>query len=159
MAQHILRGLFPFPYFSPGSFRRNRGQAQMIEGMAADLEKSVDLSNLAGPHHCPFGICSRNIKGCFQSVSHQKVDGAEICWVSIIYTDGYIFLTGGTHITNITNVWKLLGWFISHTDSSLQVGQDSPLNFCFRGQCVCRARTVRCAIAGTLLGSEGGQED
>jgi hypothetical protein len=131
----------------------------MIEGMAADLEKSVDLSNLAGPHHCPFGICSRNIKGCFQSVSQQKVDGAEICWVSIIYADGYIFLTGGTHITNITNVWKLLGWFISHSDSSLQVGQDSPLNFVFEASAFAGLALYDAQIAGTLLGSEGGQED
>src|SRR5580692_7828528 len=79
----------------------------MIQGMAADLEKSVDLSNLARPHHCPFGICSRNIKGCFESVSHQKVDRAEIRWVSIIYADGYVFLTGGTHISPVSPTCRM----------------------------------------------------
>jgi len=123
----------------------------MIEGMAADLEKSVDLSNLAGPHHCPFGICSRNIKGCFQSVSHQKVDGAEICWVSIIYADGYIFLTGGTHITNVRT---LLGWFINHTHSG-QLATIHLWTFVFDASTFAGLAPYDVQIARSLLRSEG----
>jgi hypothetical protein len=72
----ILRELLAVNYLSHGSFIRHQGQANMAQRVAADLEMSVDVSNLGGVHHDPLVISARNIKGRCQTIFMQQIDRA-----------------------------------------------------------------------------------